>query len=259
MYINETLNFCFIHVPKTAGSSIRTALSGLANIPLRDAIIAKGVTKHPALTPTHIESHTPYWAGHEFYRDRGRQGQWDKLMKFAVVRNPFSHAYSLYKYEKTHEPHPAHAITKDQTFAEWINRRWNSFEGEKADEQLDGKRKFFPSFHQHRMISRNPTEPAGFFTDVQIIPYERIGWHWPAIVHKIYNIRRMVQEAGVAVPNIDIPTVLPSVNVSSDADEYLLAYENTPGLAFKVRQMYDEDFTALKFTVPDGIDAETEG
>jgi hypothetical protein len=105
MILSERLGLVFIHVPKTAGSSLSTALME------RDP---KAVRTLDGLPRTkHVTA----------LQLRDVYAQFDQLFSFAVVRDPFSRFCSLYRYLHT-LPKYAHSmrnVSSLEAFAELFN------------------------------------------------------------------------------------------------------------------------------------------
>lgn len=104
MPINEEESYIFVHIDKTAGSSIVTALN-------------KDV-------PT-LNNNEPVWF-------KGKHDDINKLVrvakkkpeeyfKFAIVRNPYDRCLSKYFHHiKTHAGLPAEKRAKDLSFSDWV-------------------------------------------------------------------------------------------------------------------------------------------
>jgi hypothetical protein len=121
MIINQTYGFIFIHIPKSAGTTVTNVLSKLSRwcdleiggTPLGEAIqpyYAKryGLRKHSrALEIKKV-------VGEEF---------WQRCFKFAFVRNPYTRVYSAFNFLKKWENIPedhAKIINKFENFEEFI-------------------------------------------------------------------------------------------------------------------------------------------
>lgn len=111
MIINNQYQFIYVHVAKTAGTAVSTALqkyAGPADIDLGGAVVEKkGGNQHEIarelnkLWPKQwgIEKHSPV------ARIRQKVGPriWMNYFKFAFVRNPFARTYSGFKFAKRHK------------------------------------------------------------------------------------------------------------------------------------------------------------
>jgi hypothetical protein len=83
--------FIFIHINKTAGTSIGKAIG----LPVKDHLTAR-----------------------EIIARVGRQ-RWDQAFKFTLVRNPWDKAVSLFEYRR--KKNRTGIASKDIPFAEWVN------------------------------------------------------------------------------------------------------------------------------------------
>ena len=97
--INFSHNFLFVHVPKSAGTSVTRVLSTLTS--LGDIEIGGtefGETLARAYGPRFgVEKHS---TAAELRRVTGDE-LWVRLYKFAFVRNPYARAFSVYTFLKT--------------------------------------------------------------------------------------------------------------------------------------------------------------
>ncbi|MEO0982071.1 MAG: sulfotransferase family 2 domain-containing protein [Pseudomonadota bacterium] len=103
--INNTFKFVFVHIPKCGGTSVCHALSPLTT--LFDLEI--GGTEFGEQYQKLCSERIRIWK-HSNSRDiRGQLGveKWMRYFTFAFVRNPYTRAYSTYKYLKRHKKeHP---------------------------------------------------------------------------------------------------------------------------------------------------------
>ena len=95
---SKRFNFVFLHVPKSAGISMRTALLASDNdaIEFDNHILASEIVAAIGAS--------------EFAR----------AYKFAFVRNPWDRAVGLYHFILSDESHAAHQLTKDMSFPEYL-------------------------------------------------------------------------------------------------------------------------------------------
>ncbi|MEO0861154.1 MAG: sulfotransferase family 2 domain-containing protein [Pseudomonadota bacterium] len=131
MIINNQYQFIYIHVAKTAGTAVSTALqryAGPADIDLGGAVVEmKGdqgryqIAKNlNTLWPKQwgIEKHSPV------ARIRQKVGPriWPNYFKFAFVRNPFARTYSGFKFAKKHKS--AGGALEEMSFSEFLRSEW---------------------------------------------------------------------------------------------------------------------------------------
>ncbi len=109
VHYHMTSPFLFIHINKTAGSSIQAAL----NIP------------HEHMTA-------------EQYRKRLSKWQFEKRFKFAIVRNPWGRAVSHYHYRV--QTNKSNLASNTLSFSDWVHL---AFEKQDAD-YLDTPKMFLP-------------------------------------------------------------------------------------------------------------------
>ena len=84
MNINSDLNLLFIHVPKNAGKSIMKAFGIGADPVLKRSVVESVATERASLHP----------------EGRYKSDYIDKLIKFAVVRNPWDLQVSSFHHIK---------------------------------------------------------------------------------------------------------------------------------------------------------------
>ncbi len=107
MPVSHRYKAIFIHIPKTAGTSIYTVLS----IPQNEHHFysaAKRIPSYQHLTPTQLQRKLP-------------PKIWNQYYKFTVVRNPFDRAVSDYRYLKKHLP-AKYRITSFVAFLHLVER-----------------------------------------------------------------------------------------------------------------------------------------
>ncbi len=121
MLISHKHKFIFIHIYKTAGTSISRALMPYCSNPLQ--IFAHRVLKrfqirtlNPIPYPKHIRA--------QKLRQEMGQNQFNSYFSFSVVRNPWDWNVSLYKYMLDDQNHFQHERVKNfKNFDEYIRER----------------------------------------------------------------------------------------------------------------------------------------
>ncbi len=117
MLVSIEKNFIFIHVAKTGGQAIKSALSGYA------------VQKAPGQW-RRLLSHLPVRESFDIQFGPHATARWAKMklppdffdgaFKFALVRNPYDLAVSLYSFVRKNPDHHRHRDARDMTFLEFL-------------------------------------------------------------------------------------------------------------------------------------------
>ena len=96
MYLSLSHGFLFVHVPKAAGTSIRTALEGVT-VPRNRSPVQRVLSHLPYAQDAarvYLRTHdTALWA-----RTKLGRTQFDALKRYAVIRNPYDMAVSYYRF-----------------------------------------------------------------------------------------------------------------------------------------------------------------
>ncbi len=121
MILNFTFNFIFIHVPKSAGTSITKFLSQLTTY--RDLEIG-GTSFGEAIQPYYRKRFnlSKHSTAFEIKCIIG-EDTWKKMFTFGFVRNPFTRIYSIYNFLKKWENLPQkykNLINQFETFEDFI-------------------------------------------------------------------------------------------------------------------------------------------
>ena len=118
MLLSVKYNFLFVHIAKTGGTSVRAALE-----PLR--------WKDPLYIPQFIASRLSHITGHRIASKLPRHARiiaakemlpkelFDKLFKFAFVRNPWDLQVSSWHHLKRERPHLVEKISDFSEFIRW--------------------------------------------------------------------------------------------------------------------------------------------
>lgn len=165
-------NFAFIHVPKNAGTSVRSRLKKHYKIKDFDAIDEKiRVERKP------YANHFPVWAIEKLLKDSGEYVPFKRMNKFMVVRNPWSRMVSLY----------FHRMRK--------LRMWYEGKPRNAPEDIEAAEKGFEHWLLHtpsKDDAYHTTTPQidwgrdsrGIFV-CDVIRMERIDRDWPALCKRL--------------------------------------------------------------------------
>jgi hypothetical protein len=121
--VSKRYNFIFIHIYKCGGNSIRRIFEapgvGHSRIPY-----PRGMRE---LHGVHVDVTDVY----NHYKVAQDLTFYNEAVKFAVVRHPFTHLASVYRYVKTSKIHQYHKIMQSKTFFDFLN--WYVFEAMTLD------------------------------------------------------------------------------------------------------------------------------
>jgi len=120
MLLSLQHRFIFIHIYKTAGTSVTHALRPYAREPLRIRLLELAGLRKPPLrgVPDHI--------GARELRKVVPREIFDTFYKFAFVRNPWDWQVSLFHYMRELRRHPQHEIVRAMSFEDYIHWRVTS-------------------------------------------------------------------------------------------------------------------------------------
>lgn len=121
MLLSLEKNFLFIHIPKTAGSSITASLAPYS-LPKNRTFIRR-ITSH---LPYREEAANVYLRVHDTALHAQRKlglARFESLLKFAVVRDPYAHAESYYRFLCQRPNHRRYDATSGVSFLEYLKRR----------------------------------------------------------------------------------------------------------------------------------------
>ncbi|KJD33390.1 hypothetical protein PK35_05900 [Tamlana nanhaiensis] len=113
MVISKNKKFIFIHIPKSAGTSIQSALE--LNLNNENHWAVSKTTKHQSLKDL-----ITLYEHSNFLEKLVQDFSFLNYYKFAVVRNPFDRLLSLYNYLKKYEVRKE--IKSVETFEEFIEK-----------------------------------------------------------------------------------------------------------------------------------------
>lgn len=104
MIINHTFKFIFIHIPKTAGTTVSEFLSKLttyADLELGGTAFGESL-QHLYRKKYGLSKHSPSFEVIKLIGER----EWIRYFTFSFVRNPFTRIYSIYNFSKKWEGLP---------------------------------------------------------------------------------------------------------------------------------------------------------
>jgi hypothetical protein len=221
MIINHRYRFIFIHVPKTAGSSVTNWLSRFNNW---NDIELGGTRYGEAIQPVYGERFKLYkHSTARQIRDVVGDDLWRSYFKFAVVRHPLARLASAYRFYRQW-PHPSVAEVREMTD---INEFVHS--------------EFFAKDHQARpgVALQKPaaTVPQSVFIDPgddspldMVCHFERLQ----------ADLERVARQLGL------LATPLPHLNSSNSQDLFYDAY--TPESRRYALAIYAEDMERFGYS-----------
>ena len=127
MLISHSHHFIFVHISKTAGTSLRRVLGPYCSQPPR-----VGVRKLLSHLPVREDPYKVAFRPHttaRWARLKLSPRVFDSYIRFSVVRNPFDRAVSNFHFVQQRPEHHTHAHVKDLTFDGYLDflrrRRWS--------------------------------------------------------------------------------------------------------------------------------------
>ena len=120
MVISRKHNFLFVHIQKTAGSSLSRALRPHADDNPADRL--SKIRSYLKLTSKNGPTYFPIHSDWEYARKRIGSEQYENMFKFSFVRNPWDRLVSNYHYILNRPSHGRHnKIKRLKNFAEYID------------------------------------------------------------------------------------------------------------------------------------------
>jgi hypothetical protein len=257
MILNDELGFLWVHPPKSGGTSIRSTNWHMNSDPSRATRIVEWVAgKYPTFAGNGNKAinagHLPAWAIRDALIELGEMSmeQWTALDKFAVVRNPWDHAHSLWKFEKINERHHRHEISKDQTFTQWVHDRVNYARETFRREKIGRVRKRLPDYFTARMLAENPEDDV-MHSDFNFLYFDDLSNEWAKLAH---HMNRKANTIGLP-QGIRINPVLPHVNASGQKNDYIAAYNEAGHEIIRwIQEIYEPEFEFFGWQLPEGIE-----
>jgi len=119
MLISDQHKFLFVHVSKAAGSSIYRTLEPFANVKDK-GLLNKAMSK----TGIRRDYHKRYFAQHAYISEAMSyipEDEFNKLFKFAFVRNPYDWIVSMYSFLQQNHDHRHNKMILDMSFADYVD------------------------------------------------------------------------------------------------------------------------------------------
>jgi hypothetical protein len=127
MLISHSHRFIFVHISKTAGTSLKRALAPYCNQPPRVGF-RKILSHLPVRENPYKVAFRPHTTA-RWARMKLSPRVFDDYCCFSVVRNPFDRAVSNFHFVQQRPGHHTHAHVKNLTFGEYLDflarRRWS--------------------------------------------------------------------------------------------------------------------------------------
>ncbi|PHO05816.1 hypothetical protein CSC82_00225 [Rhodobacteraceae bacterium 4F10] len=212
--ISLSKNFLFVHIPKTAGSSVRTPLLPYACERNRTLM-----RRALSLLPVRENPEKAYFRGHstsEVIRRKLNPLLFEKLHKFSVVRNPYDHFVSSYFFEKNNVNGKRQKQARDWSLEDFLNYQIR-------------KNKVMPRYQSAWLEDR-----AG---NIQ--------------VDRILFVETLNQDYEALCEFLKLPQVksVPKINVGKRAD-YRKYFDST--MKGKVERLYEPDFDNFGYSFETG-------
>ncbi len=215
--INNTHKFVFIHIPKNAGTTTTSMLSTLTNW---NDIELGGTDYGEALAPIYLSrfnvgKHT------RAKRVRNLVGEpiWENYFKFALVRNPYARAFSVYRFLK----------------------KWRDWEGSQTMEQFNSFEEFLGAD-----LFNNDEGPDAIFlpqhTWIEDMNGNNIIDYTGKVEYIAEAFRTISDRIGIKLDTSHIPVE----NDSGSPDEFRSAYSEK-AIAI-VQQRYENDFCLFNYS-----------
>ncbi|MCA9049828.1 MAG: sulfotransferase family 2 domain-containing protein [Planctomycetaceae bacterium] len=123
MLVSYERNFLFVHIPKTAGTSIRNSLSAYAVCPesfWENRLLTRFGIHVNTVGPWHRKWFRPHCSADDIRRHLPAD-VYNRLFKFAFVRNPWDLLVSLYNFIPSRPTHRHRKRVADMSFADFVD------------------------------------------------------------------------------------------------------------------------------------------
>lgn len=227
MLISTRHRFLFVHVPKTAGTSIAEALAPHAEArPFTPrAAIRRALPLRQDVATAWFQMHDPA----SLIRARLGAEAFDGLLSFAVVRDPFGHAVSHYRFLKRYPYRAYREKARRLGFEEFL--RW------RAGARLH-------PFRTRVSLFARMSDQARYVVDAR----DRV------LVDRVLRMDRLGTEFPALCRELGLPELPLGRERASDAGDAGPSPELTPEAVRLIRQIYARDFDLFGFApTPEGL------
>lgn len=211
LVISPERRFIFVHVPKTAGTSISALLEPYGVFPAPN--LRRRLARRLRLP---AEASDAYFRTHDTVGDliaRLGRAHFNEFLSFAVVREPFSHAVSHYRYLRRHPHQRIRLHFEKASFREYLEFRVRP-----------------PRFHRLPRFAAMGDQ-AGFLTDGA----------GNVAVRELLRFETLAEDLGRLLPSLGIETDgLPHARAAPGSNDATGIW--TERCRELVRQLYARDF-----------------
>jgi len=136
MLISDSHKFIFVHIRKSAGSSIRDTLSPISNPPVKDTMsklrsrILKVESNYQKFS---FREHSPI----SQVKNIMPESLYDSYFKFAFVRNPFTRLVSEYEFIRRRSNHGRYKKVSKMSFYQYITYQSKRFDAHQINMLTD--------------------------------------------------------------------------------------------------------------------------
>lgn len=226
--INHSRQFIFVHVPKTAGTTLAATLSGFnryCDLEIGATAFGEQIAG-PYSRRFGIRKHSTAAE----IRDLVGEDVWDDAFTFAFARHPLSRTFSIYKFLKT---------------------SWRNWKGSEVMDELDT----FPQFVESDLFL---THGPDRILRPQVFWLHDSSGGGPITVDFVGRVERLRQDLATVLDRIEPGAAsdlegLPWANRSTRHDEWRGAYSSSAVIE-KVVRRYAIDFQTLDYSA-EGPDA----
>ncbi len=219
MLLSLSHRFLFVHVPKTAGSSLHDTLLPYAVAPPRS--LWRSLTRRLPVVESPGRAHFRIHDSAAMIRAKLSPAVWDGLLTFAVVRDPFEHAVSHFEYMKQYRSPRIAARFAQMPFADYLNYR------------------LAPRRPWDRLFARLPDQ-AHFLTDTT----------GHLIVRRLLRFERLAEDYAALAEDLDLPVKeLPRINPTRARSDRrpIASYYDTRTID-QVRRLHGRDFDLFGYS-----------